>query len=160
MKRIISVSISAATVGMLLAILSVVPASSQVSRTELHVYETENGLSKFLDLGKTGFSSGDKQLENLPVFDQTTDDKLGRTVTEITFVRGPADNPLIFIDCEVQFDDGSAIVFAGAGRFAEVVEGLTLAVTGGTGTYMDASGTITITAQENGHINFDFDLQL
>ena len=39
------------------------------------------------------------------------------------------------------------------GRFAEVVDGLKLAVTGGTGTYADVSGTIAITAGENGRFD-------
>ena len=82
-------------------------------------------------------------VENLPVFDSASNARVGDTATVITVIRGPRANPFVWIDCEVVLAGGS-LTFAGGERMADIMEGsgATFSVTGGTGTYSDATGTV------------------
>ncbi len=164
MKKAAAVFTVVLVAGML-GVVASIPAASQTEpqRTEVNVYELAQGYSKVIDERREGLSRGDLIVENLPVFDSTTDAKVGETVTVVTIVRGPADNPLIWIDCEVAVTDG-VLVFSGGARFAEFfTDGATFAVTGGTGAYRDATGSVVVTHEERDAgttFNFDFDLRV
>lgn len=138
-----------------------IPASSQTpERIRIEVYEG-GGFTKYLDGGRSGFSSGDTALEHRRVHDSETGEVLGKTVTRLTIVKGPAGNPLFYIDCEVEVGGGS-ITFAGGARFGDLPAGATFAVTGGTGAYQDATGTVTISGpvERDGLESFDFAFDL
>ena len=140
------------------------PASSQGSnRVQIHAYELEEGYSKLIDEGPKGLSAGDVIFENLPVFDEATDDRVGDTATVITVIRGPKGNPLLWLDCEVGLARGS-ITFAGGVRMAAMFgDGALFSVTGGTGDYQDVSGTVMATHDERDGksiFTFDFDVVL
>lgn len=159
MKKSIALAVLA-TVGVSAALVA--PASSQsTQRTEIHAYELEEGYSKLIDERRKGLSPGDVILENLPVFDAATDERVGETVTVITAVRGPQSNPLLWIDCEVVLAGGS-ITFAGGERMGDMFGGgATFSVTGGTGDYRDVTGTVTAThAERDGHSIFTFDFDV
>ncbi len=164
MRKIAALLMFVVAVGGSLGIGSL-PAASQTEAqwTQINVYELAKGYSKVVDERREGLSRGDLILENLPIFDAATDEKVGKTVTVITIVRGPADNPLIWIDCEVGLAEG-VLVFSGGARFAEFFsDGASFAVTGGTGTYRDATGTVVVSHEERTAgttFNFDFDLAL
>ncbi len=159
-------TMAVAVVAMLgVSVALVVPASSQTTgRTQLHVYEVEKGYSKVIDEGRKGLSAGDLIVENLPVFDAATNARVGDTATVITVIRGPKDNPFVWIDCEAGLAGGS-ITFAGGERMADIMEGsgATLSVTGGTGAYRDATGTVKVTHKDRdgqATVDFDFDVVL
>lgn len=145
--------------------LGSLPAASQTEppRRQISVYELTEGYSKVIDERREGLSRGDLILENLPVFEADTDARVGETVTVVTVVRGPADNPMIWIDCEVALSDG-VLVFSGGARFGEFFgDGAAFAVTGGTGPYRDATGSVVVSHEERPAgttFNFDFDLKL
>ena len=161
MKKVITLAVVAMVgVGALL----VGPASSQApARTQIHAYEVEEGYAKLIDERRKGLSPGDLMLENLPVFDAATDERVGVTATVITVIRGPQDNPLLWIDCEVELAGGS-ITFAGGERMADMFgDGALFSVTGGTGDYKDVTGTVVAKHEErNGQsiFTFDFDVVL
>jgi hypothetical protein len=159
MKKLVVLTV-VATLGVSAAL--VVPASSQATgRTEIHAYELEEGYSKLIDERRKGLTAGDMILENLPVFDPVTDERIGDTVTVITVIRGPQDNPLLWLDCEVGLAGGS-ITFAGGERMADMFGGgATFSVTGGTGDYRDVSGTVTAThGERDGRSIFTFDFDV
>jgi hypothetical protein len=161
MKKAVSLMILAA-LGVSAA--QVVPAASQpTERTEIHAYELEEGYSNLIDEKPKGLTAGDVIFENLPVFDVATDERVGDTATVITVIRGPEDNPLLWVDCEVGLAGGS-ITFAGGERMADMFgDGALFSVTGGTGDYRDVTGTVIAThAERDGRsiFTFDFDVVL
>ena len=158
MRKVITLAV-VARVGV--AAVLVGPASSQAERKEILAYEKEGGYAKTIDERRKGLSPGDLMLENLPVFDEKTDKQVGETVTVITVVRGPQDNPLLWVDCEVGLERGS-ITFAGGVRMAEMLgDGALFSVTGGTGKYKDVTGTVVAKHEErdgDSIFTFDFDV--
>ncbi|MGI8707141.1 MAG: hypothetical protein ACR2LG_02895 [Actinomycetota bacterium] len=159
MKRSTTLAVLA-TLGLSAALVA--PAASQsTERTEIHAYEVEEGYSKLIDERREGLSPGDMILENLPVFDAATDERVGDTVTIITAVRGPQSNPLLWIDCEVGLAGGS-ITFAGGERMGDMFGGgATFSVTGGTGDYRDVTGTVTAKhGERDGRDIFTFDFDV
>lgn len=160
MKKVITLAVVVAMVGVTAVLVS--PASSQApARTQIHAYEVEEGYAKLIDERRKGLSRGDLMLENLPVFDAATDERVGDTVTVITVVRGPQDNPLLWIDCEVGLAGGS-ITFAGGERMADMFgDGALFSVTGGTGDYKDVTGTVVARHEErDGRSIFTFDFDV
>jgi len=162
MKKLLGLSVVGVLAG---AVALVAPASSQTGgRTQIHVYELEKGHSKVIDEGKKGLTPGDLIVENLPVFDAANNERIGNTATVITVIRGPKDNPFVWIDCEVGMKDGS-LTFAGGERLGDIMEGngATFSVTGGTGAYRDATGTVKVIHKaRDGQptVDFNFDVAL
>jgi hypothetical protein len=163
MKAAISLLI-VGVLGVSAATAQVIPAASHpTERTVIHAYEVEKGYAKMIDDGGKGMTAGDVIFENLPVFDAATDERIGDTATVITVIRGPKNNPLLWLDCEVGLAGGS-ITFAGGERMADMFgDGALFSVTGGTGDYRDAVGTVIAThAERDGRsiFTFDFDVVL
>lgn len=162
MRRTTVVLVAAVVAAMAMAAVAL--AQTNGGGRRLLVYEVEQGFQKMVKIsGETGqdLAAGDTVLENLPVFDAGTDERIGETVTRVTVMRALDDDLLVYIDCQVGVEGGN-LLFAGGGRFSAVhSDGLTLPVTGGTGAHRGAAGTVRIKAAErNGQEVIDFDFRL
>src|SRR5207247_3737097 len=111
--------------------------------------------------GPKGFSVNDQLYERHGAYDPESGGLIGNLVTHVDFVRplGKKGNALGILDCTVETPNGD-LAFYGAVRFSEFGAGVTLPVTGGTGAYWGARGTVTIKLGKlQGHtgafINFD-----
>lgn len=146
--------------------LLVVPLASEAGSksVEISVYEKEGGYQHVVDAGGTdAFEPGDTILENLALFDQANDKRVGHTVTRVTVVRTLGEDLLAYIDCEVRLGPGK-VLLAGAARFSQILgDGARFEVTGGTGGYSGATGTVTLKGEERDGVqtfNLDFDLDV
>jgi hypothetical protein len=128
----------AAATGLLAAFLT--PASSQQARTQTIRVCDQNkpGFSKDIDVGKRGGFSGDYNLFTDVLLDPQTGDKRGRDVGRLTFVKRR--NGSFIADATFIFPTGKVMIY-GASRFANISK-TAFAVTGGTGRFSNASGTL------------------
>jgi hypothetical protein len=140
-KRLAVVGVTvAAAAGLLAAFLT--PASSQQSGTQTIRVCDQNrpGFSRDIDVGKEGGFSGDYNLFTDVLLDPQTGDKRGRDVGRLTFVK--RSNGSFIADATFTFPTGKVMVY-GASRFANIQKAR-FAVTGGTGRFRNASGTLTL----------------
>ena len=107
----------------------------------------EGGSDSLIDLGKPGPSAGDTTLSRKPVVDPDTGAAAGTDVTRIQVVELLRRNAVVILDCTSNLTDG-AITFYGSFRILDPV--VVLAVTGGTGAYAGARGTVKLEATEIG----------
>jgi hypothetical protein len=134
--------------GVLVALLG--PAASQEARREIEVFSTDLGFVKQIDLGRKGFSSGDLILGRDPLLDPERGEKVGREVFRAQNVRvfPKARDGLVIVDATVILPEGR-LVWHGTARFSQFNEGIDFAVTGGTGEFRDATGSVTV---KNGRV--------
>ena len=126
-----------------IVLATLVPASSQqAATTTKRVCEVNNtGFSKFIDVGKHGFSAGDYQLSSTPVYDTATGKRVATDVVKITIVnRIGKRNARFILDATLVFKAGRVTAY-GPGLFSNFRKGINFAVTGGTGAYRLADGT-------------------
>jgi hypothetical protein len=144
-------SIAIGVVAMLLLVVGglwLVPAAL-AGDTQIQVFDPEGRFSKFIDNGKADFSSGDQIIEIHTLLDPTDGSDAGTIFTEVTIlrvVRGGEDVDLT-VHCTVVLPGGT-IVFYGGFRLSDAEVGVTLPVTGGTGDFELARGTVNITLGE------------
>jgi hypothetical protein len=135
-------------------------AQDAPAHVQIKLFDRDGPYTKMIDLGSKGFSAGDSILEHHPLADAETRKQAGRAVTHIRVVRTLSkDNWLGIVDCTIELPRGD-LVFYGAFRFAGLAKGATLPVTGGTGDYTGARGTVTIRlgklgGREGGYLTFD-----
>jgi hypothetical protein len=146
--RAIAVLVAVATAAGILG--SLTPATSQQppGRTTLvFVDSRRTGFAKDINEGAKGFGAGDWNVFRDPQLDPETCEQAGVAQGRFTVIKRIGAQDAAFIV------DGAAILPAGkltfyfAGKFAdfESEEGLTGAVTGGTGAYRDARGQLSLT---------------
>jgi hypothetical protein len=146
--RAIAVLVAVATAAGILG--SLTPATSQQppERTTLiFVDSRRTGFEKVINEGAKGFGAGDWSVFRDPQLDPETCEQAGVVQGRFTAVKriGAQDAALI-VDGAVVLPAGK-LTFYFAGKFSdfESEEGLTGAVTGGTGAYRDARGQISLT---------------
>ena len=125
-----------------------VPAASQQPTTQTIVVcdpdEGPNaGFSREIDVGKNGFSSGDYVVFTDKWYNPATGARRGRDAGRFTFIRPLGKrNGVFYIDATGIFKTGKIMV-SGAATFAKIEgKGAKFAVTGGTGAYREAEGTL------------------
>lgn len=121
-------------------------------RSRLTVFQAEaGGDATWFDLGTAdggpGADPGDLLLEHKPVADPRTGQRVGEAVTRVQVAATAGEDALFILDCTVRLG-GDAIVFYGSGRFSDLATGVTFAVTGGTGRYAGAAGTVRVVPGE------------
>ena len=101
---------------------------------------------KFINQGKRGISPGDVILFVEKQLDPDTCERAGKLVGRIQIIkRAGRENALFQGDFTLQLSGGK-ITAAGAGKFSDFMSTDPMfAVTGGTETYRDASGEVTLT---------------
>ncbi|MDP9067597.1 MAG: hypothetical protein M3N53_04485 [Actinomycetota bacterium] len=129
---------------------SLQPASSQASggRTLTFFDPNRTDFEKNIDEGREGFSPGDWGVIKDRFFDPDTCEKAGTFLGRFTFVKAAGQNDGFFLlDGGALLSDGK-LTFYWPGRFTEFASpdaaGAGGAVTGGTGPYAGAGGTVTV----------------
>lgn len=108
------------------------------------VSDKDADVFEVIDQGSKGFGPGDLLVEDAPVVDDEGAE-IGRTLTTITVVSGEDMTDFNgLIDCTVELAEGN-LHFTGGFAMADLAEGATVPVVGGTEGYANASGTVTMT---------------
>ena len=143
-------AIAVMAVALAVASLLVVPAAF-AGDTQGQVFDPEGSFEKTIDNGKVGLSSGDEIVEIHTLLDPADGSDAGTIYTEVGILRviHGGDDLDITLSCTVVLPEGE-IVFYGGLRFSEFFSagGSTLPVTGGTGDFELARGTVNIVGGE------------
>jgi hypothetical protein len=137
-----------AVTGMVL-LASLLPASSHQAtatgraKVRLVVCEKNNsGITKSIDVGKPGFSAGDYALNWTPAYHAGK--RVGTDVGRQTIVRQIGKNDAQFIVDATMILNGGKISAYGPARYSRFATGVSFPVTGGTGIYRRADGTVRV----------------
>jgi hypothetical protein len=133
-------------------------SSSTTSRTKtIHVIQPESAVFTFVDVGAPGPSIGDYVVITSPFLSPATHQKVGSGAVVCTAVKATANPPLQCVGT-ASFARGDITL---QGIFVSVTgKANVLAVTGGTGAYRTARGTVTVTILANGATDLVFRLIL
>jgi hypothetical protein len=144
MRKLGLLAIVAGLVGAGLLAVSLIPAASQQATT-IKVYESnESGFEKFVNTDGRRSIAGDYGVLTRPIYRSKTKTKVGRDVAHITLIRAIGKrNALIRAAATFQFARGK-IEVAGYSTTSRLAEGALFTVTGGTGAYAGATGTVTV----------------
>jgi hypothetical protein len=142
--------------------LPTTPASAGDSM--IQVFEPQGPWSKLVDLGRKVPTAGDFWVELHPALDPQAGTKLGTVYNRLMVVKpvksgGELSDLEVLYDSVVRLADGD-VTFTGAFLLSEIVDGVTLPVTGGTGAYELARGTVELVPADldgkpGGMITFD-----
>ncbi len=141
-----------ALLGLTISIISPASSDTRYQHRTLRLAEKfSDDRDDFIDVGKEGESVGDYFVINRdPVFNASRTEKVGEVSGDCLFVRESA-------ECDVTFKlRGGLITVEGPFIFEETSR---FAVTGGTGAYKTAHGTLTLTEGDEG-LDFVFRLLL
>jgi hypothetical protein len=144
MRKLGMLATMAGLVGAGLLGVSLIPAASQQATT-IKVYERqESGFEKFVNTDGRRSVAGDYIVESHPIYRSKTKTKVGRDVAHITLIRAIGKRNAIFrAAATFQFAKGK-IEVAGYSTASRLAEGALFTVTGGTGAYAGATGTLTV----------------
>ena len=113
-----------------------------------------------IDLGATGSSAGDLLLIDRPLLDPNTGRTVGTLVVRGTLIRVfDGGDVLLSVDANNILKD-CVISTQPAFRFSEIQRGVTVAITGGTGAFARARGTVTLNAVDSDTTKFTYDVLL
>lgn len=144
MKNKIAVA-SAVTCGAVAAALAgnLIPAASQEPASETFSLCTQerSGFDQMIDVGRKSFSPGDYSVSVKPLLDPATGARKGTDVSTFTFVQAIGKNGgRGYVEGTHELATGK-ITFYGSFKFSD--DDVAFAITGGTGAYAAARGTIT-----------------
>jgi hypothetical protein len=148
------------TVGLMSIAAASSPSSSMTSNSEtktIHVIQPNSAVFTNVDVGPTGDSPGDYVVITSPLLNPATHQKVGSGAVVCTLVKV---TPTFPAQCV-----GTAHFAAGDITFQGLFVSVTgkanvLAVTGGTGAYRTADGTVTVTILKGGATDIVFRLNL
>ena len=148
-----------------LALLPVSPAAGAVERMRV-CDQNLPGYTKYVDAAEEGHSSGDSYMFTDKLLDPRTGRKAGRHIGQFTVVRpvgdtGPAG--AVYLGRAMFFFPRGRVTIELAGPFDKLREGASWPVTGGTGRYENATGTVFVESRKcdgKGGTIFAFDLQI
>jgi hypothetical protein len=146
--KTIAVLVAAATAAVIVG--SLAPATSQQppERTTIVLVDpVRTGFEKVINEGSKRFGAGDWSVFRDPEFDPATCERAATVQGRFTIIKTIGQQNAAFnVDGAALLPDGK-ITFYFGGTFAdfESEEGLTGAITGGTGAYRDARGQISLT---------------
>ena len=127
---------------------SLLPASSQQAST-IKVYERQGtGFSKFVNTDGKRKIAGDYIVESFPLYRTGTKKKVGRSINNISIIQGIGKNNARFRAAATFALGAGKIEAAGASTFSKLSKGAAFTVTGGTGTYAGATGTVNVRQTE------------
>lgn len=136
-----------AMVGLLIAMVG--PAASQAQVTTEYFSPDSSGFERFIDVKKEGPSNGDYFLLGHALQNPEDGTRVGRMFGICTIIKIDPQHANTIQTCEIQLNlaDGG-VMTEGTFSVALLDEGATIAVTGGTGNYSQAAGTLTLTGTE------------
>ena len=151
-QKIGALAAAIALLGLTIAIISPASSDTRYQHRTLHFAEKfSDDQDEYIDVGQSGESVGDYFVLNRdPLFNASRTQRAGEVRGHCMFVREMA-------ECDVTFKLRGGLITA-EGTF-EFDESSTFAVTGGTGAYKTAHGTLTVSEGEEG-LDFVFRLLL
>jgi allene oxide cyclase len=152
-RRMVAPMAGGLVIGLVLGMSGIVGGQSEAPRGDLTVVERA-ATDTVVDLGETGDSIGDLLMFGNDLYDATNATVIGRD--EGTCFRT---NPGLAWECTWTnlLADGSITV---QGPFPDSLADSELAITGGTGAYADAGGTMTLHSRDETGTEFDFTFHL
>jgi hypothetical protein len=146
-------------------VIGSLPASSQqeqgqkAARVQIEALDlNKDDLVVSADLKRKGWSSGDTYMFRSPLLDANSRKPMGGIKVHCTalHVSKKGDTTVFLCDLESAFADGK-IVSTGSFTFAPKVDGGETTITGGTGDYEGAAGTMTLKFNSNStSLTYDF----
>jgi hypothetical protein len=136
-------------------IVTLLPASSA---TSIRVYEKDRvGFEKDINVDGKKSIAGDYAVYTRPLYRAGTNKRVGRNVVQLTFIRGSRNGDVRFrAMATFKFKRGSLEV-SGTSKFSKLQTGGKFAITGGTGIYNGAAGTMVARATRH-RTHFDFNI--
>jgi hypothetical protein len=163
LKKLAALGVTVGAVTTAILVASLVPASSHGAITKrFTVCEKDNsGFVRNIDVGTHGFSAGDYSVNSTPAYH--AGHRVGTDVGKQTVVRrvGKHDARII-VDATMVLGAGKVSAY-GPARFSAFDNGVSFPVTGGTGIYRKAVGTVRVTTGRCRHksgIRLNFRLAL
>jgi hypothetical protein len=118
-------------------------SSASPGSVQIKVFKPDGPYEKIVDVGQPGAGPGDQILQWQPLVKPSGGSKVGNVVARVELVkrlRGGEDN-LFILDASAKLE-GGRITFYGAAGLSQFGTGVTFAVTGGSGSYELARGTV------------------
>ena len=152
-RRIAAPMVGGLVIGLVLGMSGLVGGQSEAPGGDLRVVERAT-TDAVVDLGETGDTIGDLLAFGNDLYDAANTDVIGRD--EGSCIRS---NPGVAWECTWSnlLADGSITV---QGPFPDSLEDSELAITGGTGAYAGAAGSMTLHARDDKGTEFDFTFHL
>jgi hypothetical protein len=120
------------------------PASSQQGST-IRVYERQGtGFDKFINTDGKRKIAGDYIVGSHPLYRTGTKKRVGRNITTLTIIQQAGREDAKFRAAATFVLGAGKIEAAGSSAFSHLGEGAEFTVTGGTGRYTGATGTLTV----------------
>jgi hypothetical protein len=148
-KRVAAFGAIAATVTSVVILASLMPASSHqatarsFAKARVVVCEKNNsGFLKNIDVGRNGFSAGDYAVNATPAYHAGV--RVGTDIGRQMIVRRIGKNDAQFIVDATMILNGGKISAYGPARYSRFAKGVSFPVTGGTGIYRKADGTVRV----------------
>jgi hypothetical protein len=140
-------------VGVMIATL--LPASSA---TTIRVYEKGNkGFEKQINVDGQHSLAGDYVVGTHPLYRAKTGERVGRDTVQLLFIRAIGKQDARFRAAATFKIEGGTLEAAGTAKFTSLEGGAKFAITGGTGAYDGATGTLVV--RESPHrTHFDFNI--
>lgn len=162
--RIARLGGAAAVIAVAVALLPATPAGGQVDRPRV-CDQNRPGYTAYVDAADQGHSSGDSYMFTDKLLDPRTGRKAGRHIGQFTVVRpkgesGPAS--AVYLGRAMFFFPEGRVTIELAGPFDKLREGASWPVTGGTGRYEHATGSVFVESRRcdgKGGTIFVFDLR-
>ena len=136
-----------ATVGILgagLLATTLIPASSQGAAT-IRVYERHrSGSERYVNNDGKRNIAGDFVLQVKPVYRSGTKKRIGREIVHVTLIRQLGKNNALFRVAATFVLGAGKIEAAGSSTFKHLSRGAAFTITGGTGDYAGASGSVNV----------------
>jgi hypothetical protein len=147
-RRVVVLLVSAGLVASGIVAGLYVPAASQGTGADTFTLcsKAGAGYNRNINVGPRRFGPGDMSVAIEPLFNPRTGARVGRDVNHFTFVKpiGRQDG-LAIVDVTVNLRGGKLTVY-GAFRFSQFRRGAKFTITGGTGAYSNAGGSVTVTS--------------
>ncbi|MFN2489413.1 MAG: hypothetical protein ABR529_06700 [Actinomycetota bacterium] len=123
---------------------SLIPASSQEDST-IKVYERQGtGHDKYINTDGKAKLGGDYFVGSHPLYRTGTKKKVGRNITNLTVVQPLGKNNARFRAAATFVLGAGKIEVAGASSISRLGKGAVFTITGGTGAYAGATGTLNV----------------
>jgi hypothetical protein len=130
--------------------------AATASDTVITVFEAQGPYSKLVDVGKHGPSAGDFWVELHQAQDPNDGHEIGSIRNRLTVIKpvranGEVADLEVIDETTIRLADGDITLY-GSFLLSEIVDGVTVPVTGGTGAYELARGSATLAPAELGGV--------
>ena len=126
-------------------------SSSKTTSTTLSLYEREDqGTTDAFQKAAPNFTAGDRIYEVHPLYTADGNTKVGEDATNLAVMHVYGKDALVSILCQTTVG-ADTITWTGVARFSALMgSGATATITGGTGKYKNATGTVFVKGSKRG----------